>query len=43
MCLQIVRRFDFELKREGRYVVAGGVAYNQDFEVQLRLRGGKAG
>lgn len=40
---EIVRRFDFELKREGRYVVAGGVAYNQDFEVQLRLRGGKAG
>ncbi|WQF82089.1 Putative cytochrome P450 [Colletotrichum destructivum] len=35
---EIVRRFDFEVIREGKYVVAGGVAYNEGFEVQLRLR-----
>lgn len=28
---KIVRRFDIELVRPGRYVVAGGVAYNEDF------------
>ncbi|CAO2652676.1 Nn.00g009590.m01.CDS01 [Neocucurbitaria sp. VM-36] len=28
---EIVRRFDIELVNPGKYVVAGGVAYNQDF------------
>ncbi|KAF6802326.1 cytochrome P450 monooxygenase [Colletotrichum sojae] len=35
---EILRRFDFEVKREGKFVVDGGIAYNQDFEVQLRVR-----
>jgi hypothetical protein len=36
--LQVIRRFDLELVREGRYVVAGGVAYNKDLVVELTLR-----
>ncbi|OJD40783.1 cytochrome p450 monooxygenase [Diplodia corticola] len=35
---EIVRRFDLELVKEGRYVVAGGVAYNKGLEVRMRLR-----
>lgn len=35
---EIVRRFDMELIREGRYVVAGGVAYNKDLVVRLGVR-----
>jgi hypothetical protein len=32
------RRFDFELVSEGRYVVAGGIAYNKDFIVKIKVR-----
>ncbi|KAM7198899.1 Pisatin demethylase [Naviculisporaceae sp. PSN 640] len=35
---EIIRRFDMELVREGRYVVAGGVAYNVDLTVRLGVR-----
>ena len=35
---QVVRRFDLELVREGKFVVAGGVAYNKDFVVELTAR-----
>ncbi|KAF4807465.1 Cytochrome P450 monooxygenase gsfF [Colletotrichum siamense] len=35
---ETVRRFDFDMKREGRIVVVGGIAYNEDFVVQLRVR-----
>jgi len=28
-----------ELVREGRYVVVGGVAYNKDLVVKMRVRG----
>lgn len=37
--MQIVRRFDMELLREGQYIVSGGVAYNKDLVVKLRVRG----
>ena len=37
---ETVRRFDFELVNEGRYVVAGGVAYNRDFLVKMTRREG---
>lgn len=36
--MQIVRQFDLELVKEGRYVVAGGVAYNRGLEVKLKPR-----
>ncbi|KAH8819387.1 cytochrome P450 monooxygenase [Xylogone sp. PMI_703] len=35
---ETVRRFDMEVVREGRFVVAGGVAYNRDFTVKLHER-----
>jgi cytochrome P450 len=35
---QIVRRFDMEVLEEGRYVVVGGVGYNEGFVVRLRAR-----
>ena len=35
---EIVRRFDMELITEGRYVVVGGVAYNEDLLVKLKVR-----
>ncbi|KAF1996048.1 cytochrome P450 [Amniculicola lignicola CBS 123094] len=35
---ETVRRFDMELQRPGKYVVAGGVAYNEDFIVKLVSR-----
>lgn len=35
---ETVRRFNFELLDEGKYVVAGGVAYNQNFLVRLTRR-----
>ncbi|CZR58264.1 related to pisatin demethylase / cytochrome P450 monooxygenase [Phialocephala subalpina] len=35
---EIIRRFDVEVINQGRYVVAGGVAYNKDFEVTLSAR-----
>ena len=37
---ETVRRFDFDVLKEGRYVVAGGVAYNKDFLVKMRRRDG---
>jgi hypothetical protein len=36
--LKLVRRFDFELVREGTFVVAGGIGYNKDFMVKLTPR-----
>jgi cytochrome P450 len=38
---ETVRRFNFELFNKGRYVVAGGVAYNQDFLVKMTRRDGE--
>jgi len=35
---EILRRFDLEVVNEGKYVVAGGIAYNQDFVVKLVMR-----
>ncbi|TLS26868.1 hypothetical protein PpBr36_04793 [Pyricularia pennisetigena] len=35
---QVLRTFDIELQRKGRFVVAGGVAYNHDFAVKLHVR-----
>lgn len=35
---QIIRNFDFELLDVGKYVVAGGVAFNQDLRVLLAKR-----
>ncbi|KAK3372119.1 cytochrome P450 17A1 [Podospora didyma] len=35
---EIIRRFDMELLDKGRYVVAGGVAYNKDLVVKLSAR-----
>jgi cytochrome P450 len=35
---EIIRRFDLELVNEGKYVVAGGIAYNEDFVVKLWKR-----
>jgi cbb3-type cytochrome oxidase cytochrome c subunit len=38
-CLpQLIRRFDFELVNTGKYVVAGGVAYNREFIVNPKPR-----
>jgi len=37
--MQIIRRFEIEIVKEGRYVVAGGVAYNKDFTVKLLSTG----
>jgi hypothetical protein len=34
----MVRRFEFELVREGKYFVAGGIAYNKDFTVKVKVR-----
>lgn len=36
--MQIVRQFDIELERPGRYVVDGGVAYNEGFLGKLKLK-----
>jgi cytochrome P450 len=35
---KIIRRFDIQVKKSGRYVVDGGVAYNVDFLVELDAR-----
>lgn len=35
---QVVRRFDMELVAKGKYIVAGGVAYNKGLEVRLTRR-----
>ncbi|KAF9880897.1 cytochrome p450 [Colletotrichum karsti] len=35
---EVVRRFDFDMRREGRLVVVGGIAYNENFWVQLKVR-----
>jgi len=35
---EIVRRFEIELVNAGKHVVAGGVAYNDDFVVKLKPR-----
>lgn len=35
---QILRRFDIEVVDPGRYVVRGGIAYNDGFLVNLRER-----
>ncbi|KAJ9252835.1 hypothetical protein DTO207G8_4621 [Paecilomyces variotii] len=32
---EVIRRFDMELINEGKFVVAGGVAYNRDFSVAV--------
>lgn len=39
---EIVRRFEMKLLDEGRYVVAGGVAYNHNLQVRLTRRDSKA-
>jgi cytochrome P450 len=36
---ETVRRFDFDVLKEGKYIVAGGVAYNKDFLVKMRMNG----
>lgn len=36
--LQVVRRFDLELVREGRYVAVGAIAYNKDFVAEPTTR-----
>lgn len=33
--LQIIRRFDVEVDWPGKFVVAGGVAYNENFRGRL--------
>lgn len=35
---EIIRRLDMELVREGRYMIASGVAYNVDLVVNLKVR-----
>lgn len=35
---QVIRQFDFELLTLGKYIVAGGAAYNKDFVVRPMLR-----
>ncbi|KAI6267967.1 hypothetical protein MCOR27_010367 [Pyricularia oryzae] len=35
---QVLRTFDMDLQRPGQFVVAGGVAFNNDFAVKLRVR-----
>lgn len=35
---ETVRRFDFDVINKGKYVVAGGVAYNQDFMVRMKRK-----
>jgi len=35
---EIIRRFDIQINKSGRYVVDGGVAYNVDFLVELAVR-----
>ncbi|KXH62391.1 cytochrome P450 17A1 [Colletotrichum salicis] len=35
---EVVRQFDFHIKDEGKFVVVGGIAYNERFVVQLRQR-----
>ncbi|KAK6866397.1 cytochrome P450 [Apiospora arundinis] len=35
---QVVRRFNMELVAKGKYIVAGGVAYNKGLEVRLSRR-----
>jgi hypothetical protein len=41
--MQIVRRFDVKLEKTGKYVVAGGVAYNENFMGKLIPRGATNG
>ncbi|KAF2658321.1 cytochrome P450 [Lophiostoma macrostomum CBS 122681] len=38
---EIVRRFDVKLEKTGKYIVAGGVAYNEDFLGTFVPRGAK--
>ena len=38
---ETVRRFDFDVVNRGRYVVAGGVAYNVEFLVKMNRRDGE--
>ncbi len=38
---ETVRRFDIDVLKKGKYVVAGGVAYNQDFLVKMTRRDGE--
>lgn len=40
---EIVRRFDIETVKPGKYVVAGGVAYNVDFYARFKVRGVEGG
>ncbi|ORY12071.1 cytochrome P450 [Clohesyomyces aquaticus] len=40
---ETIRRFDIALESPGRYVVAGGVAYNQGFMVKLHPRSALSG
>ncbi|KAL1856139.1 hypothetical protein Plec18170_004008 [Paecilomyces lecythidis] len=40
---EVVRNFDMELVNEGKFVVAGGVAYNRDFSVTVTRKTGSAG
>lgn len=35
---KLIRCFDMEIVKEGRYVVVGGIAYHKDFVVKLRSR-----
>ncbi|PQE19206.1 cytochrome P450 17A1 protein [Rutstroemia sp. NJR-2017a BBW] len=35
---EIIRRFDIEVLNPGKWVVVGGISYNQDFVVKLRAR-----
>lgn len=39
---EVLRRFDVRVLEAGRYVVAGGVAYNQGFRVMLERRGSES-
>jgi hypothetical protein len=38
-----VRRFDIEVLQKGDYIVAGGVAYNQNFLGRFVERNGEKG
>jgi len=43
MVLQIIRQFDIEVLESGRYVVVGGVAYNEGFLGKLVARSDHGG
>ena len=36
--LKTLRNFELELVRPGNYIVAGGVAYNNDFVVKITTK-----